>query len=307
MALVQICDALHRPGVVAVGIWLQRTLLQNLLDTTRHMSFSESPSGAEVCFASQDGGLLAVSHLLPGFGGSIVGMAIARWRGNPASQLLDRAGVERLPADQGSERAVMARPPNTRVQRTRSSASPPHSPLTRSPLGALNPRCLLIALMIAVLPSSRLRADKPLPPPARVTACSSDQAFCAIADPSGPSLSVFSRGGSVPIWSLPAWHRQFYLQMTATTSSSARGLKPALPLDTKLSDPLLVFMIRKAMVRVVAVGELFPDLSSLRRTASHLEWGKVVGISRRDQLIVELVGGRRVAYSMVTGRLEPEK
>jgi hypothetical protein len=111
----------------------------------------------------------------------------------------------------------------------------------------------------------------------------------------------------VPVWSLPTWHRQFYLSNDGDHLVIGPEGLSLLPLGTKLSDALLVFMNRKAVVRIVAVGELFPDLSSLRRTASHLEWGKVVGISPRDQLIVELVGGRRVAYSMVTGRMEPEK
>jgi hypothetical protein len=107
----------------------------------------------------------------------------------------------------------------------------------------------------------------------------------------------------VPVWSLPAWHRQFCLSNDGDHLVIGPEGLSLLPLETKLSDPLLVFMNRKAVVRVVAVGELFPDLSSLRRTASHLEWGRVIGISPRDQLIVELVGGRRVEYSMATGRL----
>ena len=111
----------------------------------------------------------------------------------------------------------------------------------------------------------------------------------------------------MPVWSLPTWHRQFCLSSDGDHLVIGPEGLSLLPLDTKLSDPLLVFMKRKSTVRIVTVGELFPNLSSLRRTASHLEWGKVVGISARNQLIVELVDGRRLAYSMVTGRLEPER
>jgi hypothetical protein len=174
----------------------------------------------------------------------------------------------------------------------------------------MNGKPALIAVFCSGLiagTSSHLRADKPLPPPGKVTVCSSDQAFCAVADPAGPSLSVFSRGHSSPVWSLPAWHRHFFLSNDGDHLVIGPEGLSLLPLDTKRADSLLVFMKRKATVRVVAVGELFPDLASLRRTASHLEWGRVVGISPRDQVIVELVDGRRLAYSMVTGRLEPEK
>jgi hypothetical protein len=106
---------------------------------------------------------------------------------------------------------------------------------------------------------------------------------------------------------LPAWHRQFFLSNDGDHLIVGPEGLSLLPLDLKVSDPLLIFMKRKAIVRIVPVGELFPGLSSLRRTASHLEWGRVVGISARDQLIVELVGGRRVAYGIGTGRIEAER
>ena len=80
-----------------------------------------------------------------------------------------------------------------------------------------------------------------------------------------------------------------------------------IPLDTKLADPLLTFMNREAIVRVVSVGDLFASLSSLRRTASHYHWGRVIGVSARDQLIVQLVSGKRVAFNISTGLIEAEK
>ncbi len=80
-----------------------------------------------------------------------------------------------------------------------------------------------------------------------------------------------------------------------------------IPLDAKLGDPLLVFMNRKAVVRVVSVSELFPSLSSLHRVASHYAWGEVVGVSSHGQLVVHLVDGRRVAFSILTGLKEAER
>jgi energy-converting hydrogenase Eha subunit H len=77
-------------GVMVMGVWLELTLFRELVSTTRNMSFKETMTGAEVFFASQFGGLLAVAGLLPGFGGMLVGLVIARWRGNPVHQLLIR-------------------------------------------------------------------------------------------------------------------------------------------------------------------------------------------------------------------------
>jgi hypothetical protein len=77
-------------AVVIGGIWLEWSLLRQLIAITRNMSFTEAPTGAEVFFSSMYGGLLAVSSLLPGFGGLLVGLVLARWRGSPVHELLIR-------------------------------------------------------------------------------------------------------------------------------------------------------------------------------------------------------------------------
>jgi hypothetical protein len=198
--------------------------------------------------------------------------------------------------------------PNTRMQRTRSSASPPRSPLMRCPLGALNRRSRYLSLLLALFATARLGfADAPLRPPAKYTVCSPNHAFCAVADPAVRSVSVFARGSASPAWSLAAWHRQVFLADDGDHLVIGPPGLNLIPLDTKLGDTLLVFMNRKAIVRVVPVGELFPSLSSLRRTASHYAWGEVVGMSARDQLVVKLVDGHRVAFSVVTGLKETER
>lgn len=172
--------------------------------------------------------------------------------------------------------------------------------MTRSGAGA----ALLAA---AAVFGANAFADQPMRPPSRTTTCSPDRAHCVVADPAGPSLAVFARGATAPVWSVPAWHRQIFLANGGDRLVIGPEGLNLLPLGTRLSDPLLVFMNRAAVVRTVTVGDVFPDLAALRRTVSHLEWGRVVGISPRNQLIVELVGGRRVAFGVSTGRAEPEK
>jgi hypothetical protein len=78
-------------AVVASGFYLQRFLLEGLLDTTRRMSVTESPTGAEVFFASQYGGLLAVIQaLFPALGATIIARVLASWSGDPLHVLLLR-------------------------------------------------------------------------------------------------------------------------------------------------------------------------------------------------------------------------
>lgn len=155
--------------------------------------------------------------------------------------------------------------------------------------------------------SGLVLADAPLRPPAKYTVCSPNQAFCAVADPETQSVSIFARGATVPSWSLKPWHRQVFLANDGDHLMIGPSGLELIPLDTRLADPLLVFMNRKVVVRVVSVGDLFRSLSSLRRTASHYEWGRIVGVSARDQLVVQLVDGSRVAFNISTGSAEAEK
>lgn len=150
-------------------------------------------------------------------------------------------------------------------------------------------------------------ADAPLRPPEKYTVCSLSQAFCAVADPAVDSVTVFARGATNPIWSLKPWHRQVLLANDGDHLVIGPPGLNMIPLDARVTDPLLVFMNRRAVVRTVPVGELFPGLASLRRTASHYAWGRVIGISAHGQLVVELVSGRRVAFNVRTGLQEAER
>jgi hypothetical protein len=199
-------------------------------------------------------------------------------------------------------------PPNMGAERTRSSASRPRLPLTPITLDARNRRRFYLSLPLALFATAHLvSADAPLRPPAKYTVCSPNHAFCAVADPTVQMVSVFARGATSPAWSLAPWHRQVFLANDGDHLVIGPPGLDMIPLDTKLVDPLLVFMNREAIVRVVPVGELFPSLSLLRRMASHYAWGEIVGISSRDQLIVRLVDGRRIAFRVLTGLKETER
>lgn len=178
------------------------------------------------------------------------------------------------------------------------------SPLRRQPVTALGLVWGAVSLIFVLQP---LAADQPLPPPSKYQVCSPDQAFCAEADPDSQTTSIFARGSATPIWSLGAWHRQVFFANGGDYLVIGPDGTSLISLGTKLSDPLLTFMKRNSVVRVVKVGDLFPSLSALERTASHYFWGNVLGVSPRNQLLVHLVGGRRVAFSVLTGRIEAEK
>lgn len=178
----------------------------------------------------------------------------------------------------------------------------------RRPLGAPSRRPLNLWLPLALFGTAGLGfADAPLPSPAKYTVWSPNRAFFAVADPAAQSVSVFARGAKSPTWSLRPWRRQVFLANDGDHLVIGPPGLNLIPLETKPGDALLVFMNREAVVQVVAVGDLFPRLSSLRRTASHYAWGGVIGITVHDQLVVQLVDGRRVAFDVRTGRQEAER
>lgn len=205
-------------------------------------------------------------------------------------------------------RVPPGRPDPPPVRQPVAMGSRKHRPRNRSPVGILTRRLLQLSLALALhVPCPPALADAPLRPPAKYTVCSPNQEYCAVADPAVPSVSIFARGATSPTWSLAPWHRQVFLANDGDHLVIGPAGVNMIPLEAKLGDPLLIFMNRKATVRVVSVGDLFPKLSSLRRTASHYAWGEVVGVTSHDQLVVQLVDGRRVAFSVLTGLQEAEK
>jgi hypothetical protein len=167
---------------------------------------------------------------------------------------------------------------------------------------------LLRAIGLAALAfSTPLMADQPQPAPAKHEECSPDKAFCAVADPQAHSISVFARGSAKPSWTLGSWKRNVFLANGGEHLVICPDGGSLLPLDTTQTDPLLTFMKRGSVVHIVRVGDLYPDLSALQRTSSHLLWGHLIGISPRNQLVVTLASGRRVAFNVSTGSVEPEK
>ena len=76
-------------GILVTCVWETRDLTLQLLSTTRNMSWTQSLTGAEVFFASQEAALLIVCMLvLPALGGLLIGVVLAKWRGDPVDKLL---------------------------------------------------------------------------------------------------------------------------------------------------------------------------------------------------------------------------
>ena len=132
-------------------------------------------------------------------------------------------------------------------------------------------RALLLCLAVLALLGSTLPslADAPLPPPSVVEVSSPDGSFRAVADPKKEQVVVFRHSDTAPIWSLPGWHRWFFLANDGDHLILGPDGLNLLPLQVDGSQPLIVFMRRTEKVRVVTVGEIFPGLRGLQQTAAH--------------------------------------
>lgn len=77
------------------------------------------------------------------------------------------------------------------------------------------------------------------------------------------------------------------------------------PVDVTLKEPVLFFYNKGKIIRTVALGDLYKHKSELVRTASHLAWAHIPGINKANQLVVELVNGKKVAFAASTGKVQP--
>lgn len=77
------------------------------------------------------------------------------------------------------------------------------------------------------------------------------------------------------------------------------------PIDVTLKEPVLFFYNKGRLVRTITLGDLYQRKSQLRRTVSHFAWVHTTGINRANQLVLELVNGKQVAFAVSTGQAQP--
>ncbi|HEX5036097.1 MAG TPA: hypothetical protein VFX30_02960 [bacterium] len=171
-------------------------------------------------------------------------------------------------------------------------------------------RRFLAALALAstlTLPASpEIFADAPLPPPELRTFCSRNGFFCAATDPEARLTTVYRRragGVQESLWSMPGWFRVAYLSSDGEYLVTGYDGLNLLPLDYKKDEVMLSFYDRGKLIRQVRLNEMIADFSKLEKTASHYQWGKLLGLNADDHLTVELADKRWLLYNVKTGQL----
>jgi hypothetical protein len=158
---------------------------------------------------------------------------------------------------------------------------------------------MLIALLLAPI---AVRADAPPLPPNRQVVCSASGSICAESDPRSNVTKVVHRASGRELWSIAGWHRWMFVAEDGQSLAIGYAGMNLVPLDAELSLEVMRFYAKGRLVRTLRLADLYQSRSQLRRTASHIAWVQSVGVNRANQLVLELVTGRKVAFAMSTGQ-----
>jgi hypothetical protein len=159
----------------------------------------------------------------------------------------------------------------------------------------------LIAFLSVAIALSTARGDAPLPPPGKVTVTSPSGRIRAFSDPK-TGTRVEDANSHKVLWSLPDWHRRFFISDDGkhlVTQYDGLNLIP-----TDFTDDLVLFTFWREgrKLREIRVRDFVPDHRMLQRTASHYYWGTIYSIDAQGRLKVERADGKIFFFDVTTGK-----
>jgi hypothetical protein len=153
----------------------------------------------------------------------------------------------------------------------------------------------LIALVMAA------HADSPTPPPERLTSCSSTKSLCVLSDPDTNRTIASPNGANAKPWMIPGWHRWLFVSEDGESVIVGYDGMNLVPPDVTLKQPVLSFYNRGDLKRVITLGDLYNGVSKLQRTTSHYAWTEGIHLNKSNQLVIQLVDGKKAAFAANTG------
>jgi hypothetical protein len=159
--------------------------------------------------------------------------------------------------------------------------------------------------LIAVFLAGPALADTPPLPPKKLIACSPARTLCATSDPATNVTLVSPQASGQKPWPIPGWHRWLFLSDDGESVVVGYDGMNLVPLDVTLNEPVLFFYNSGRLVRTIKLDQLYRSKSQLRRTVSHFAWVYSIGFNSSNQLVVELVNGKKVAFAPKSGAREP--
>jgi len=161
-----------------------------------------------------------------------------------------------------------------------------------------------LAFIVLLLVGPAL-ADEPLPLPSEFTICSPAGKVCAKSDPVTNITLVSPQTYQQQSWAIPGWHRWLFVSDDGESVIVGYAGMNLVPLDVTLGEPVLFFYNKGRLVRTINLGDLYKHKFQLVRTFSHYRWANTPRINKANQLVVELVDGKKVAFAASSGKMQP--
>jgi hypothetical protein len=164
---------------------------------------------------------------------------------------------------------------------------------------------LSIAALVVQWTGRSLLADTPLPPPKTEEVWSPNKQFCAVMDPKPYTTTVFRVAGDgtrEKQWAMLGWFRVAHLADDGEHFVVGNGGMNLLPVNVTKDEPMISFVKKGELVRMVTLGELLRNMSSLQRTVSHYRWGDYLGFDKKGRYVVKTVEGNRLTFDVTTGK-----
>lgn len=148
-------------------------------------------------------------------------------------------------------------------------------------------------------------ADTPLPPPKITEVWSHNKDYCAVMDPRQMTTTVYrvEQGDRrTKVWAMFGWFR------VADLSNDGEHLVTGYPginllsLNYTMDDVMIYFFRRGELIQTVALKELVPERTALKRTVSHFLWGSYEGLDSQDRYTVKTVEDRVLTFDIRTGQ-----
>lgn len=167
----------------------------------------------------------------------------------------------------------------------------------------LLPLLAVASAFLAVAPL--VHADTPLRPPEKHVAHSPSRAIEAESDPA-PNLTTIYRvapdGTRARLWTMNGWYRAIYPADDGEHLVLGFDGLNLLPVNAKPDLVVLRFVRRGEVIQALRLGDVLPDLSRLRRTASHLLWREAEGLDAQGRFVLVTVDGVKHVFDPATGR-----
>jgi hypothetical protein len=148
-------------------------------------------------------------------------------------------------------------------------------------------------------------ADSPLPSPKILETFSPNHSIVAVSDPELMTTTVLrieSNGSRTRLWATYGWHRYFYAANDGEHAAIVYSGGNLLEVKHRANEPMIWFLDKGNLIKVVTLDQIIHNQSSLRRTASHFLWGMPAGFDVKGRFGVSTAEGFRV-FDQKTGEL----